>query len=146
MQSLGAVSLVASFSVKAKPVLEVIGTLSSAFDFGWDGNLDDTSGTIGGIANYSISTAEGKKVLNLGLEFAKDGDVDTGGQTKTMLRLPRQQMLILPQGSRQNRQPHSLLTMAKTLQRARLAVGFSVEFSFGITLTLAASENAEHKG
>ncbi len=57
--------------VKAKPVLEVIGTLSSAFDFGWDGNLDDTSGTIGGIANYSISTAEGKKVLNLGLEFAK---------------------------------------------------------------------------
>ena len=146
MQSLGAVSLVASFSGKAKPVLEVIGTLSSAFDFGWDGNLDDTSGTIGGIANYSISTAEGKKVLNLGLEFAKDGDVDTGGQTKDDVKAAAAADVDTPQGQQAKQAAAQSADNGKNTSKSELAVGFSVEFSFGITLTLAASENAEHKG
>ncbi len=161
MQSLGAVSLITSFSGKAAPVLQVIGTISSAFNFGWDGNLDtDNSGEIGDFGNYSITTADNKKVMTLGLEFATESDDEDGddesdepskgddkkGKTKEDVKKAAEADGSTSEGQQAKKEAAQSTEDGKNTAKSEVAVGYSVEFSFGVTLTLAASENEEHKG
>lgn len=70
-QSLGMVSFLSSFNFGgAEKALEIIGTIDSAFNFGWDGNIDQESD------NVIISDDRSTKTLTLGFDFAYEAETD----------------------------------------------------------------------
>lgn len=159
-QSLGAISLLTSFSGKAAPVLNVIGKVSSAFNFGWDGNLDDIEGKIGEYGNYSITTSNNKKVLNLGLQFSHsdDGDddddkkedtdkkSDDGKKSKKDVKKAAEKSGNDEETKKEKKEAAESADSKENESKSELAVGYSVKLSFGVTLTLALSEDEQHKG
>ena len=149
MQSLGAISLLTSFSGKAAPVLQVIGTVASSFGFGWDGNLDDQEAEIGSVGKYSISTTPEKKVLNLSLEFSKDGKIgdkddekdDSGKKSKDDVKKAAQGT-----SAEEKKEAAKAADKGDNKSSGELAAGYKLELSFGLILTLAASQDPEHLG
>ena len=65
------VSFLSSFNFGgAEKALEIIGTIDSAFNFGWDGNIDKESD------NVIISDDRSTKTLTLGFDFAYEAETD----------------------------------------------------------------------
>lgn len=59
-KSIGMLSFLASFKSPATTSLQLIGSISSVFDFGWDGDMDD---------NPNVTTVDDEKTLSFGFSF-----------------------------------------------------------------------------
>ena len=80
-QSLGKLSLMTSFAPGTQQVFAVLGAVSTLFNLGWDGNIDDDKGG-GEDSNYSITTTNEEKVLTLNLKLQKKKDFDKKDKEK----------------------------------------------------------------
>lgn len=149
-QSLGAITLMASFAGKAKPALAVIGTISSKFNFGWDGNLDDTEVEKevldgDGKVTASIKNTDTQKVLSFGFSYNKkdDGGDDDKNDKKEELK----DVAKNPEASTQEKQDAAKSAVDEdNTTKGELAVGYNVEFNFAISLTLGLETEGANKG
>ncbi|MBQ3427241.1 MAG: S-layer homology domain-containing protein [Clostridia bacterium] len=166
-QSLGMLSLLSSITGGASPVFQVIGKVSNAFGFGWDGNLDDASGGKGD-NKYSIETTADKKVLTVSLKFSKKGKSDDKdkGKDKDKDKDKEEEEDPNPDGLSKedlkgiakddNKSDEDKADAAKKVEekdenkkskaKSKTTVSYNVELSFGLTLTLAAAEDPSHLG
>jgi hypothetical protein len=143
MQSLGAISLLSSFAGGAAPALQVIGMVSSAFDFGWDGNLDNVNGEIGDdgeFGNYSITETADSKVLNLTLKFSAGDDNIDELKSKSDVKKAAES------GTEEERSEAAKAADEGTKTESKIAIGYGVKLSFGLTLTLKKSNDKDHSG
>lgn len=165
-QSLGALSLLTSFSGKAAPAFEVLGAISSAFGFGWDGNLDDDSGKIGeDTGKYSIETTTEKKVLNVNLKFSKKGKIPDKDKDKDKDKeekkeeekdkdnpdgLSEEDLKAIAKddnASKEKREDAAKKVDEKTKKSEnKITSSYKLQLTFGLTLTLTAAKDPEHKG
>ncbi|MBR0366409.1 MAG: S-layer homology domain-containing protein, partial [Clostridia bacterium] len=162
-QSLGALSLLSSISGGASPVFQVIGKISNAFGFGWDGNLDDTSGGKDN-AKYSIETTTDKKVLTLSLKFNKKGKKDDKDKEKEGDKeaeetpnpdgLSKEELKeIAKNDDKSDKEKDEAAKKVeekdenkKSKSKSKTTVNYSIELSFGLTLTLCKAEDPAHSG
>ncbi|MBQ1536891.1 MAG: hypothetical protein IIZ73_01065, partial [Ruminococcus sp.] len=167
-QSLGALSLLSSFAGGAAPAFNVLGKVSSAFGFGWDGNLDDDKGKIEGQdGTYSVETTTEKKVLNLNLKFKKSGKLDDKDKDKDKDKEKEEEK------EEEKATPHpdglteeDLKDIAKDDKSSaddiknaaektdektkkseqKITTSYKLQLSFGLELTLNAAKDPAHKG
>lgn len=75
-ESIGVLSLLSSFNFGgAEKAVEIIGTIDSQFNFGWDGDLDDA----GFVSNSEDTTV---KTISFGYSFSKDKDLTEDDEKK----------------------------------------------------------------
>ena len=161
-QSLGALSLLSSFAGGASPAFDVIGQVSSAFGFGWDGNLDDDTGKISfdpfeeiDNGGYSIETTTEKKVLNLNLLFRNRGklggddkDKDESKDSGEGLSQDEVKDIARDDNSSINdiKNAADKTDEKKKSSEQKITKSYRLNLSFGLELTLNAAQDPAHKG
>lgn len=147
-QSLGILSFLSSFNFGgAEKAIEVIGVIDSAFNFGWDGNIDDIA------AN---SDDDNTKTISIGFEkeFSNDGDDDDDGKEsdkkEAIKEAAKNSGTSSEQKERQKKAADDAITedgkdSAKNTTNAKIGSA-SIEITFGLEINIVKSQEPEHLG
>lgn len=141
-ESLGILSFISSFNFGgAEKALEVIGTIDSAFQFGWDGNIDDVS---------TGSEDGNKKTISIGYSFSTDKDLTEEDEKKkgNLKEAARNSGTTSDQKKKQQKAADDAIDKngQGNKQTAKLAASASVELSFGLEINICRSQAEGHMG
>ncbi len=152
-QSLGMVSFLSSFNFGgAEKALEIIGTIDSAFNFGWDGNIDQESD------NVIISDDRSTKTLTLGFDFAYEAETDdkddesdkkTGSDAakkEAVKDAAKNAGVSKQQKEAQKKAAEDAIDSGskKNKSSAKVGASGSVAVSFSLGVTMCKSEDPDH--
>ena len=148
-QSLGILSFLSSFNFGgAEKAIEIIGVVDSAFDFGWDGNIDNiaTSGEDGSL-----------KTISVGFKFDKDKDWNNEDEEDDDKKDDKKEAIKEAAknsgtGSEQKKKQKQAADDAvdasgkKNKSKLKLGAAAEVEMKFGLEINIAKSQDEEHLG
>ena len=138
-QSLGILSFLSSFHFGgAEKALEVIGVIDSAFDFGWDGDIDDIA------ANSDDGNT---KTISIGFEKGMGSNFTF---TETIKEAAKNSGTSSEQKERQKEAADGAVTKdgkgsSKNKVKAKIGKVF-VKINFGLELNMVKSQEPEHLG
>lgn len=146
-QSLGVLSFLSSFNFGgAEKAIELIGTIDSAFNFGWDGNID----------NIAASSEDGSvKTISLGFAFNKEKDL-TDEDNKKKDEKAKQDVKDAARGEGSSRADKDKRKDAAdkavdkndkaNKQKTDVAASAYIEMSFALQIDIAKATDENHKG
>ena len=136
-QALGLMSFVSSFNFGgAEKVMDIIGVIDSAFNFGWDGNLDKIS---------TNSDDNQTKTISIGYSFNKD-DIDL---VKDAAESQKDSTLTAGQKKEKRKKAaDEAVDKNGTKNKSKTDVGASasVEVAFAFKIDICQSQDPNHKG
>ncbi len=145
-ESLGVLSFLSSFNFGgAEKAIEMIGVIDSAFNFGWDGNVDNIA---------TSADDDSLKTISLGFNFAKDKDFggeeegESEGDKKEAIKEAAKNSGI---GSDQKKKQKEAADNAvdpsgeKNKSKADIGASAAIEMAFGIEINIAKSQDKEHR-
>lgn len=137
-QALGLMSFISSFNFGgAEKVMDIIGVIDSAFNFGWDGNLDKIS---------TNSDDNQTKTISIGYSFSSD-DIDLS--VKDAAEAQKDPALSADQKKEKRKKAaESAVDKNGTKNKSKAEVGgsASVEVGFALKIEICQSQNPKHKG
>lgn len=144
-QSLGVLSFLSSFHFGgAEKAIEMVGVIDSAFDFGWDGNIDDIA---------TNSDDDSKKTISLGFQFETDkefgGDDDKEEDKKEAIKdAAKNSGTSSEQKAAQKKAADDAIDKSSSENTSKTEVGASaaIAMKFGLEINIAKSEDEEHLG
>lgn len=146
-QSLGVLSFLSSFNFGgAEKAIELIGTIDSAFNFGWDGDIDD----------ITESSEDGNvKTISLGFAFSTEKDL-TDEQNKEKDKKAKQDVKDSARKDTKSDEDKAKRKDAAdkavdkndkaNKQKTDVGVSASIEMSFALQINIAKATDEEHKG
>lgn len=148
-ESIGVLSFLSSFNFGgAEKAIELIGTIDSSFNFGWDGDLDEMS-------DY-VSTSEGGKVktIRFGYSFNKDKEFpekekeDAKKKEQAVKDAATNSGTTKEQKAAQKAAADDAVDKNAEGNKSKTNIGgsASVSMSFALEINLVKSEEEEHKG
>lgn len=141
-ESLGVISFLSSFNFGgAEKALEIIGTIDSAFNFGWDGDLN----------NISTTDEDGNvKTISIGYEFSTSTDDDDDKEEKkdAVEDAAKNSGTSSEQKTKQKEAADNAIDKDGKNNTSKAEIGASAEIklSFGLEINIAKSTKSEHKG
>lgn len=146
-QSLGVLSFLSSFNFGgAEKAIEMIGVIDSAFNFGWDGNID----------NIAVNSDDNNtKTISLGFQFEKEkefgGDDDEKEEPEkkeAIKEAAKNSGTSSEQKEKQKKAAEDAVdkNAEGNTSKADIGTSVSIEMAFGLEINIAKSENPEHLG
>lgn len=147
-QSLGVISFLSSFNFGgAEKALEIIGTINSGFNFGWDGDIDKASDMV------STSEDGNTKTISLGFEFNYESDDDDEDEKENEKQKAVKDAAKNSGTSKQQKETQQKAAndavdsgAKKNKSSAKVGASGSVGVSFALGVTMCKSEAPEHLG
>ena len=146
-QSIGVLSFLSSFNFGgAEKAIELIGTIDSAFNFGWDGDIDKIAG----------SSEDGNvKTISLGFAFNKEKDL-TDEQNKEKDKKAKQDVKDSARKDTKSDEDKAKRKDAAdkavdkndkaNKQKTDVAASAYIEMSFALQINIAKATDEKHKG
>ncbi len=151
-QSLGVVSFLSSFNFGgAEKALEIVGTINSGFNFGWDGDMDQKSDAV-------VFSEDGTtKTISLGFEFNYEAETDDDDDDKksedaakkdAVKNAAKNAGVTTQQKETQKKAADDAVDSSakKNKSSAKVGASGSVGVSFALGITMCKSDNSEHLG
>lgn len=148
-ESIGVISFLSSFNFGgAEKTLELIGTIDSVFNFGWDGDLDE-------VDDYVSNSEDGKvKTIRFGYSFDKDKEFpeeekeESKKKKEAVKDAAKNSGTSKEQKAKQDKAAKDAVDKNAKDNKSKTDIGGSaeIELSFALEINLAKSDDAEHKG
>ncbi len=144
-QSLGVLSFLSSFNFGgAEKAIEIIGVIDSAFNFGWDGNVD----------NIAAANEDGSlKTISVGFQFNTDkefgGEDDEESEEKEAVKeAAKNSGTGSEQKKNQKKAADDAIDASGKENKTNVDIGASgsIGMSFGLEINIAKSLDEEHLG
>lgn len=145
-QSLGVLSFLSSFNFGgAEKAIEMVGVIDSAFNFGWDGNVDDIA-----VNSDDNST----KTISLGFsfgtekEFGGDDEKEEPDKKEAIKEAAQSSGTTSAQKETQKKAADDAVDKSAEGNTSKAEIGTSaaIEVAFGLEINISKSENPEHLG
>lgn len=145
-ESIGIISFLSSFNFGgAEKALELIGTIDSAFNFGWDGDIDEKSDIV------STSADGNEKTISLGFSFSTDYDSsDEDKEKEEALKdtAKNNSSTTAADKEKQSKAANDSVNKnnSESKSKTEVGVGANFECSFGLKIAMGKSTQTGHKG
>lgn len=141
-ESIGVISFLSSFNFGgAEKALEIIGTIDSAFNFGWDGDIDKIAADTEDPSLKTISIGYNffdkdkfKKEYKKKKQDVKDAAKDAGTSSEQKAKQKQAAKNAIDDKDKSNK------------SKTKIAGNATIALSFGLEINLVSDDDPEHKG